>query len=102
MSPQLETAMQLLKLAERYLAEGEAAKAAHALAQAQAIVTEVAKRQTLSRRARHRADAGDATKAQETLTSCGFGSGGVSLPPVMTRRISSSVTPLASSRLIPG
>ena len=47
MSPQLETAMQLLKLAERYLDEREAAKAAHALAQAEAIVTEVAKRQAL-------------------------------------------------------
>jgi hypothetical protein len=47
MSPQLETAMQLLKLAERYLDEGEAAKAAHALAQAEPIVTEVAKRQAI-------------------------------------------------------
>ena len=35
MSPQLETAMQLPKLAGRYLDKGELTKAAHALAQAQ-------------------------------------------------------------------
>ena len=45
MSIEIETAMQLLKLAERYLDEGELAKAAHALAQAEEIVTEAAETQ---------------------------------------------------------
>ena len=45
MSPQLETGMQLLKFAGRYLDKGELTKAAHALAQAEKIVTGLAKRQ---------------------------------------------------------
>ena len=45
MSIELETAMQLLKLAERYLDEGELAKAAHVLARAEEIVTEAAETQ---------------------------------------------------------
>jgi len=45
MSIELETAMQLLKLAERYLDEGELAKAAHALARAEEIVTEAVETQ---------------------------------------------------------
>jgi hypothetical protein len=45
MSIELETAMQLLKRAERYLDKGELAKSAHALAQAEKIVTDLAQRQ---------------------------------------------------------
>jgi flagellin-specific chaperone FliS len=45
MSSDLETALQLLKLAQRYLDRGEVAKAARAIAQAEEIITEVAKRQ---------------------------------------------------------
>jgi hypothetical protein len=45
MSSDLETAKQLLKLAQRYLDRGEFAKAAQALSQAKAIVTEVVLRE---------------------------------------------------------
>ena len=45
MSIELETAKQLVKLARRYAAKGEMAESAHALAQAEEIVTQLAKRQ---------------------------------------------------------
>jgi hypothetical protein len=41
----LQIAKQLLELAKRYLARGDMAEAAHAMAQADEIVTEIAKRQ---------------------------------------------------------